>query len=270
MYPMQAGVFGLRPEYVTLRENRAVGRWELDCEELQKALNGNVRVLILNSPQNPTGKVFTREELHFIAECCKRHDLVVITDEIYEHMLYGNSQHHCLVTLDGMREHTIVLNSISKTGHATGWRVGWVLSPRAYTPSIRAIHDSLVIQAPTPLQKGAVRLLGLGDDFYKQIRTNYQKKCDVLMNALQRVGFQVTPPEGSYYLFANYHQVSPLQGLSPADAAMVLIKEIGVASVPGDNFYHSGDGGDQYLRFAFCRGINTLGEAAGRLQALCG
>ena len=268
MYPSQARVFGLRPEYVSLRENPALGKWELDREEFETAINKDARVLVLNTPHNPTGKVFTKEELLFIAECCRRKDLLVITDEIYEHILYGSSEHHCLATFEDMREHTIVLNSISKTGNATGWRIGWVLSPRTYTASIRAIHDSLVIQAPTPLQKGAVHLLGLGNDFYDQIRRTYRKKLGILMTALQQVGFQITPPEGSYYLFANYRQIPVLRELSPTDAAMFLIKKIGVASVPGDNFYQVGNSGDQYLRFAFCRGMDTLGEAARRLQAL--
>ena len=268
MYPSQAQIFGLRPEYVTLRENQAKGRWELDREEVEEAVSRDVKAFVLNTPHNPTGKVFTKDELLFLAECCKRHDLVVITDEVYEHVLYGQSEHYCLAGFDSMRDRTIVVNSISKTGNATGWRVGWVLSPMAYTTRIRSIHDSLVIQAPTPLQKGAVRLLRQANDFYREIGKTYWKKCEILMAALRRVGFQVTPPEGSYYLFANYRQVTALQDLSPMDATLFLLTKVGVASVPGDNFYQVGEIDDPYLRFAFCRGLDTLEEAARRLRAL--
>lgn len=270
MYLSQARVFGLRPEYITLRENTAAGKWELDREEVEAVMSGDVKVLVLNTPHNPTGKVFTRDELDFLAACCKRHDLLVITDEIYEHILYEDAVHYCLAGFNGMRDRTIVVNSISKTGNATGWRVGWVLSPMAYTTAIRSIHDSLVIQAPTPLQKGAVSLLEQEDDLYRQIRKAYRKKCEILMRALRRVGFQFTPPEGSYYLFARYRQVPALEGLSPMDAAMFLLQRIGVACVPGENFYEVGKSDSEYLRFAFCRGINTLKEAARRLLALEG
>jgi aminotransferase len=268
MYPSQCKVFGLRPEYVTLRETPEAGRWEIDRTELEEATGRDVRVLILNTPHNPTGKVFTNDELLFIADLCRRHDLLVITDEIYEHILYGSHRHHCLVTFEGMHDRTIVVNSISKTGNATGWRVGWVISPPAYTPRIRGVHDTLVVQAPTPLQKGAERLLRLGDAFYREIRERYAAKCETLITGLRSVGFRVTPPEGSYYLFTSYRHVPALRDFSPMDAALFLIEKVGVASVPGDNFYAVGNEGDGYLRFAFCRSLDTLREAVQRLSRL--
>ena len=267
MYPSQANIFGLRPQYLTLRENQQEGRWELDRDELKKVADHTTRALILNTPHNPTGKVFTREELIFLADFCQQRDLLVITDEIYEHIIYDDHLHYCLAAFEGMRDRTLVVNSISKTGSATGWRVGWVLSPPAYTNRIRSIHDTLVIQAPTPLQKGAERLLRLDSRFYQDLRKSYVQKRELMVTGLRQAGFQLSPPEGSYYLFANYRQVPSLRHLSPMDAAMALIQKVGVAPVPGDNFYHVGNEGDTYLRFAFCRSLETLREGVRRLLA---
>ncbi len=266
MYPAQAAIFGLRPQYATLRENFARGTWELDRGELEEIVDDTTRVLILNSPHNPTGKVFSRDEMLFIAELCQRRDLLLITDEIYEHIVYDGRRHYCPASFAGMQERTFVVNSISKTGNATGWRIGWVLSPAAYTRRIRSIHDTLVIQAPTPLQKGAERLLGLGDEMYRELARNYNRKRAVLMRALQRAGFRISPPQGAYYLFADYHQVAALRGRGPMEAARYLIEKVGVAPVPGDNFYQVGDEGERYLRFAFCRSIESLLEAGRRLE----
>ncbi len=274
MYPSQARLFGLRPLYVTLREDPAAGQWRLDEAELAKAAARGARVLVLNTPHNPTGKVFTRDELSAIASICQAHDLLVVTDEIYEHILYVDRPHHCLADFEGMRDRTLVVNSISKTGSATGWRVGWILSPPAFTAALRGIHDTLAIQAPTPLQKGAGRLLALGDEFYREMRTGYRDKRDVLMAGLAQAGFHTTPPEGAYYLFADYRRVPALDGLSPMEASMFLIERAGVAPVPGDNFYAAAPAGaargdrDRYLRFAFCRSVDTLREAARRLATL--
>ena len=268
MYPSQARVFGIRPEFISLRDDPDSGHWILDRQELEASLRRDIRALILNTPHNPTGKVFSRSELEFIAASCRRHGVLIITDEIYEHILYGSNQHHCLASLDGMRDHTIVVNSISKTGNATGWRIGWVLSPPAYTQAIRGVHDTLVVQAPTPLQKAAIRLLDMKDEFYRLIKRSYETKKETLLVALREVGFRATSPQGSYYLFANYRQVPGLEALPPMDSAMLLIKERGVAAVPGDNFYHRDPTGDNYLRFAFCRNLKTLQEAAERLSGL--
>ena len=268
MYPLQAAMLGLKPRYITLRENLKDNTGDLCRNELEEAINENTKALVLNTPQNPTGKVFTKDEMEFIASLCKEYDVLVITDEIYEHILYTNQKHHSMASIDGMRERSFIVNAISKMGNATGWRVGWIISPPEYTPTIRGIHDTLVIQSPTPLQKGAERLLRLHDGFYKDIRKGYIEKLKILIEALQRANFTVTPPQGSYYLFANYSNVPALSNLSPTEAAMYLIKETGVASVPGDNFYAVGDFGNSYLRFAFCRSIKTLYEAVKRLETI--
>lgn len=268
MYPSQAGILGLEARFVTLREDRQSGTWVLDMDEVESAISEKTCVLVLNSPHNPTGKVFTEGEMKDIASLCARHNIIVITDEIYEHILYDGRKHVSMAAMSGMRERTLVVNAVSKTGNATGWRVGWIISPPEYTTTIRAIHDNMVIQAPTPLQKGVVRLLELDDTFYRRLPNDYIPKCNVLLEALQKTGFGITPPEGSYYLFADYTNVPALKGMSPMDAAIYLIKEIGVASVPGDNFYQVGNHGDSYLRFAFCRSIESLQEAGRRLSRL--
>ena len=265
MYPSQADLFGLETRYITLREDVASGAWNMDRDELRQAAGPGARAIVLNTPHNPTGKVFSADDLDFIAELCRQRDLFAITDEIYEHIVYDGHKHYCIATFDEMRDRTFVVNSISKTGNATGWRVGWVLSPEPYTERLRGVHDTLVVQAPTPLQKGAERLLRLDDSVFRQTWKSYAQKRQVLMDGLRRAGFQLSPPEGSYYLFANYRQVPALRHLPPVEAAMYLIEKVGVAPVPGDNFYRQGNQGDNYLRFAFCRSIDSLEEAGQRL-----
>ena len=267
MYPAQAEIFGLRPRFITLRERSDRKAWVLDPDDLGRAAAG-ARLLVLNTPHNPTGKVFARDELAAIAQVAVAHDLVVVTDEIYEHIVYDGHRHLSLATLEGMRDRTVVVNSISKMANATGWRVGWVLSPAAYTPRIRAIHDTLVIQAPTPLQKAAAGLLRLDDTYFADVRTGYESKRATLSRALTGAGFRITPPCGAYYLFADYRDVPALRERAPMEAAMFLIERIGVAAVPGDNFYALAGDGDRYLRFAFCRSLETLEEAARRLARL--
>ena len=265
MYPNQASLFGLRCEYVTLREKS--DGWAIDKDEWEAAAK-RAHALILNTPHNPTGKVFSEAELAFIADLCCKRDLFLITDEIYEHILYGDCVHICPATLAGMAERTIVVNAITKTANASGWRVGWVISPEQHTPRIRAIHDTLVVQAPTPLQKGAEHLLRLPDAIFKDVHEPFLQKRDLLLNALQSIGFKITPPDGSYYLFADYRSVPTLCDMNATDAALYMTREIGVTPVPGDNFYATGSAGDQYLRFAFCRTLDNLSEAAKRLKKL--
>ncbi len=268
MYPSQAEILGLVAKYITLLENREKGTWELDYSELEGIITPKTKVLVLNTPHNPTGKVFTLDEMNAIADICKKHNIIVITDEIYEHILYDGRKHICMAAMDGMRERTFVVNAVSKTGNATGWRVGWIISPPEYTTRVRALHDTMVIQSPTPLQKGVVKLLGMDDNFYRNMPNAYARKCQVLTNSIESIGFNVTPPEGSYYLFADYTNVPALKGMSPMDASIFLIKEVGVATVPGDNFFAIGNSGDSYLRFAFCRSIESLEEAARRFKKL--
>ena len=267
MYPAQAEVFGLTPRFVTLREETDGSAWRLDPDELRRAAAG-ARLLVLNTPHNPTGKVFGAGDLETIAELARAEDLVVVADEIYEHIVFDGARHRSIATWPGMRERTVVVNSISKTANATGWRIGWVLAPPHLTPAIRAVHDTLVVQAPTPLQKAAVGLLDMPPAFFRDLPRGYADKRTILGDALRAAGFRMTEPSGAYYFLADYRGVRDLKHLDPLAAAMHLIERVGVAAVPGDNFYGSSADGERYLRFAFCRGRETLVEAAGRLGRL--
>ena len=268
LYPSQAAIFGLVPRFVTLREDRRNGTWRLDRDELRAALTDPaVKAMVVNTPQNPTGKVLGEEDLGLIAELCRTHDRFAITDEIYEHITFDGHRHRCLARFEGMAERTLVVNAISKTGRATGWRVGWVITPPDRTQALRAVHDNLVVQAPTPLQKGAVTLLRQPASFFAGIAEGYREKRDLLVGGLREIGFAATPPDGAYYLFADYRGVPALAAMSPMQAAMHLVEQAGVATVPGDNFYAIGREGDRYLRFAFCRSLDALQEAIERLRA---
>ena len=268
LYPSQAAIFGLVPRFVTLREDRAAGTWRLDRDEVRAVVsNRSVRAIVVNTPHNPTGKVLGVDELSFIAELCRTYDLFAITDEIYEHITFDGHRHSYLAGFDGMAGRTLVVNSISKTGRSTGWRIGWVITPPERTRRLRAVHDNLVVQAPTPLQKGAVSLLRRERAFFGGIADGYRRKRDLLLGGLREVGFAASAPEGAYYLFADYRGVPALSAMSPTDAAMHLIREVGVATVPGDNFYATGNEGDRYLRFAFCRSLETIEAGLDRLRS---
>ena len=268
LYPSQAEIFGLVPRFVTLREDRDVGTWRLDRDEVRSVVSDpSVKAFVVNTPHNPTGKVLNDDELSFIAESCRTYDLFAITDEIYEHITFEGHRHSYLAGFEGMAERTVVVNSISKTGRSTGWRIGWVITPPERTRRLRAVHDNLVVQAPTPLQKGAVSLLRQDRAFFDGIAAGYLRKRDLLLDGLREVGFTASPPEGAYYLFADYRSVPALAAMTPTDAAMHLIREVGVATVPGDNFYATGNEGDRYLRFAFCRSVETIEAGIERLRA---
>ena len=267
LYPSQAEIFGIVPRFVTLREDGEAGTWRLDRDEVRGVVSDpSVKAFVVNTPHNPTGKVLNDDELSFIAEMCRTYDLFAITDEIYEHITFDGHRHSYLAGFEGMAERTLVVNSISKTGRSTGWRIGWVITPRERTRRLRAVHDNLVVQAPTPLQKGAVALLRQDRTFFEGIAEGYRRKRDLLLGGLREAGFAASTPEGAYYLFADYRGVPELAGMSPTDAAMHLIRDVGVATVPGDNFYATGNEGDRYLRFAFCRSIETIEAGLERLR----
>ena len=267
MYPAQAEIFGLVPRFVTLREEEDGTAWRLDPDALRRAAAG-ARLLILNTPHNPTGMVFDADDLSSIAEVARSQDLVVVADEIYEHIVFDGARHRSIAAWPGMRERTIVVNSISKTANATGWRIGWVLAPPHLTPAIRAVHDTLVVQAPTPLQKATVALLDMPAAFFRDLGRGYADRRALLGDALREAGFRMIEPRGAYYYLADYRGVRDLGHLDPLAAAMHLIEQVGVAAVPGDNFYAGSADGARYLRFAFCRGQDTVGDAARRLRRL--
>jgi aminotransferase len=237
----------------------------LDLDRVQAALTPKTRAIVLNTPNNPTGRVLTRDELSGIATLCIGNDLLAITDEIYEHIVF-DGEHVPMATLPSMRERTITVSGASKTFSVTGWRVGTIMAPVAITDAIRKVHDFLTVGAPAPLQEGvAVGLETLGPDFYQDLADGYRARRDLLIGGLQRAGFRCTPPQGAYYVLADFRGLSRESDVS---FARRLTGECGVAPVPGSSFYHAPDLGRHVVRFAFCKTHDMLEAAITRLADL--
>jgi aminotransferase len=271
-YGPDAILSGATPRYVTLHEPDAAARpgsshagWWFDPDELAAAFNNNTKALILNTPNNPTGKVFTREELEAIAALCRKWDVIAISDEIYEHIIYDGHRHVPIATLDGMADRTVTINGLSKTYSVTGWRVGWTISPPALTGAIRKVHDFLTVGAPAPLQEAGAVALGLPDEYYVQLAANYRQRRDVMLDILARHHFTAYKPHGAYYVMTD------IAGFGFGDDvafARHLVKDVGVAAVPGSSFYKTPGAGRTKLRFCFCKRDATLTEADRRLEKL--
>jgi aspartate/methionine/tyrosine aminotransferase len=241
----------------------------LERSRLELAITPATKAIVLNSPNNPTGRVFDRTELAAVAEICVEHDIIAITDEIYEHLHYqGEGAHVPLATFPGMAERTVTVSGLSKTFSVTGWRVGTIVAPPDLTDAIRKVHDFLTVGAPAPLQEAcAVGIEELGKDYYDGLVTEYRDRGEVLVSALRSAGFRCAFPEGAYYVLADF------SGLSDEDDttfAKRLTREAGVASVPGSSFFGSPEGGRTLVRFAFCKRMETLHEASERLVRFAG
>ncbi|MFN7984251.1 MAG: aminotransferase class I/II-fold pyridoxal phosphate-dependent enzyme [Vicinamibacterales bacterium] len=260
-YGPDAILSGATPRYVTLREPD----WTFDPDELAAAFNNRTKAIILNTPNNPTGKVFTAEELTVIARLCQQWDVVAISDEIYEHIVYDDTRHVPIASLDGMAERTVTINSLSKTYSVTGWRVGWTISPPSLTGAIRKVHDFLTVGAAAPLQDAGIVALGLDDSYYRELARSYQRRRDMLLAILERHNFVCYAPRGAYYIMTDIAHFGFDDDVS---FAKYLVKDVGVAAVPGSSFYKSNDGGSTKLRFCFCKRDETLAEADRRLAAL--
>jgi aspartate/methionine/tyrosine aminotransferase len=268
LYPSQCNIFYLEKVYVTLRMGD--GQWELDFEELEEALRGS-KILMLNSPHNPTGKVFKKEELAKIVKLCLKYDVYIITDEIYEHMIYDGTPHFLLPKeFPEITNRTLVCNSIGKSASATGWRLGWCLHPPHVRDTYRAIHDQMTVMSPHPMQHATMTYLQMPDAYFGNLSERYKRRVQTLGNTLSEIGFQVVMPQGAYYLFVDYRQVNVLKGMDAMEATMYLLKNVGVACVPGSNFYGNKDSPEarKYLRFAACRSDADLEEASKRLRKL--
>jgi aminotransferase len=256
---------GATPRYVSLRSPG----WSLDVTELEAAFNDRTKAVIINTPNNPTGKVFSREELQEIARLCRQHDVIAVTDEIYEHILYDEPDrpltHHSMITLDGMRERTVVVNGMSKTYSVTGWRVGWTIAEPAITEAIRKVHDFLTVGAAAPLQEAGAVALSQPASYYSELSDGYRWRRDLLCEALEKVGFVFTPPQGAYYVMTDISGFGYPDDLAFAD---YLVKDVGIAVVPGSSFYSDRERGSQQVRFAFCKRRGTLEEAARRLASI--
>jgi aminotransferase len=238
--------------------------WKLDPEKLRAAFSDRTRAIVVNTPHNPTGRVFTREEISLIAELCIKHDAIAITDEIYEHIRYAGS-HHVLATWPGMRERTVTISGLSKTFSCTGWRLGYAIAPPEFTSPIRKVHDFLTVGAPAPLQAAGAVGMAFDADYYNHIALDYRARRDTMVAALNEGGFKFSAPEGAYYILADFSELSDMRG---TEFALWLAKEVGVATVPGTSFYHVPAMGETVTRFAFCKKPETLERAAERLATL--
>ncbi|MBH8563107.1 aminotransferase class I/II-fold pyridoxal phosphate-dependent enzyme [Nostoc sp. CENA67] len=260
-YGPDAILAGATPRYVTLHPPD----WTFDQTELRQAFNDNTKAIIINTPHNPTGKVFTREELTLIAELCQKWDVLAFTDEIYEHILYDDTQHIALATLPGMEERTITINGLSKTYSVTGWRVGYILANPQLTGAIRKVHDFLTVGAPAPLQRAGVAAMQLPPTYYQELAKLYHNKRDTILNILDEIDIPYFIPKGAYYVFAD---ISKFGYKNDIEFTNHLIKNIGIAVVPGSSFFNQPDKGKSFIRFCFSKKPETLQAAANNLLKL--
>lgn len=265
-YGPDAVLSGAKPVFVKLRPpTTADGEWTFDERELRAAFHHQTKAIILNTPNNPTGKVFTRAELELIRNLCVEFNVLAITDEIYEHILYDGTQHISMARLEGMSERTVTINGLSKSYSVTGWRVGWAVAPPAITNAIRKVHDFLTVGAPAPLQEAGAAALGLPPAYYENLANGYKARRDRLIPALTEAGFQCFRPRGAYYVMTD---ISGFGFTDDVEFTKYLVKEIGVAAVPGSSFYNNPRDGAKQVRFAFCKKDATLDEAGRRLRKL--
>jgi aminotransferase len=250
---------GATPRFVTLHEPD----WSFDPQELSKTFNNNTKAIILNTPNNPTGKVFSYEELKFISDLCMKWGVIAVTDEIYEHILYDGAKHISIASLPGMREQAITINSISKTYSLTGWRVGWAIASARLTASIRKVHDFLTVGSPHPLQEAAAMALRIDRGYYRTLAEQYRERRDFLLQALKDAGFRVYRPHGAYYIMTD---VGHLGFTDDVKFAFYLVEKIGLATVPGSSFYSASSLGSTKIRFCFPKKMETLQQATRKLQ----
>jgi len=258
-YTPSAILAGATPRPVTLGPGFA-----LDEEALKEALNERTKLVIVNTPHNPSGKVFGRDELRVIADLCEDFGAIAITDEIYEHILYDGREHVSLATLGSMAESTVTISGVSKTYTATGWRVGYTIADQTLTNAIRKVHDYMTLCAPAPLQEASVSALKLPKAFYEDLAASYQKKRDFMTKGLRDLGFEFFFPEGSYYILADFSSLSRLEDTKFASSMTV---DCGVAVVPGSSFFADPRKGHKLVRFSYSKKDSTLSSAMGKMRA---
>lgn len=235
----------------------------LDMDRVAEAFNPRTRAIILNTPNNPTGRVLSRTEMEGLAELCQRYDVIAFTDEIYEQIFY-DGEHVPMMTLDGMRSRTITISGASKTFSVTGWRIGTIVAPADLTAAIRKVHDFLTVGAPAPLQEGvAAGLESLDQSYYDELKRDYRQRRDVLCSGLSEAGFACVPPSGAYYVLADFSALSEDEDVPFAEW---LTRDVGIATVPGSSFYRTEGAGSRLVRFAFCKTQDLLEEAVRRLR----
>ena len=239
--------------------------WTFDLDELAKVFNDRTKAIILCNPNNPTGTVFSRDDLEAIAALCRKWNVIAITDEIYEHILYDGREHVAMATLDGMRERTVTISGMSKTYAVTGWRIGTMIAPPHLTHAFRQVHDFVSIGAAAPLQEAGAFAYRMPRAYYKKLADDYQARRDRLCSALLKVGFDLEPPRGAYYVMANIEAFGATDDVAFCHH---LVRNLGVATVPGSSFFHDKALGRQYIRFCFCKRDETLDAAIERLGKL--
>ncbi len=260
-YNPDAHICGAERKFVKLRPPD----WRFDRAELRAAFSNKTKAIILCSPNNPTGHVFEREDLEYIAELCQEFDCLAITDEIYEHILYDGTTHIPMMQIPGMRDRTVLVNSMSKTYAVTGWRVGWVLASPDLSDSIRKVHDFLTVGAAAPLQQAGAVALSLPDSYYTELAADYTKRRDAMLEVLTGAGFRCFHPHGAYYIMTD---ISGFGYPDDMEFARHLIEDVGVAAVPGSSFFEDPADGSQLIRFCFCKKYETLEEAKHRLKKI--
>ncbi len=256
---------GATPRYVKLEKPE----WTYDVEKLKDSFNSNTKAIIINTPNNPTGKIFGEEELKTIADLCIDYDAIAITDEIYEHIVYDGKSHISMASLDGMERNSITINSISKTFSLTGWRVGWAIASEEINNEIKKVHDFLTVGAPAPLQEAAAFALSMDNGYYKHLAEFYGNARDTLFNALEHTGLEPIKPKGAYYIMTECEEYMKEHDLNnSSELAIHLIKNVGIATVPGESFFSQPNGGKHITRFCFCKKEDTISHAAKRLEKL--
>ena len=260
-YGPDAILSGASPRFVKLQPPN----WDFDRDELARAFTSKTKAIILNTPNNPTGKVFTREEMEFVRDLAVKHNAFVITDEIYEHIIYDGAEHISIASLEGMRDRAITINGMSKTYAVTGWRVGWAIAPPEASAAIRKVHDFLTVGAAAPLQEAGALALKLPDEYYLQLAETYRLKRDFICELLEQAGFRCFVPRGAYYVMTD---VSGFNYPDDVTFAKYLVEKIGVAVVPGSSFFNDPADGKNLVRFTFCKTEKTLRAAAEKLAKL--
>lgn len=258
-YKASVHMAGAIPRVVTLK----APHWRFDPDQVRRAFSARTRLLLLNTPHNPTGKVFNREELRLLADLCIEHDVICIADEVYEHMVYDGA-HIPIATLPGMRERTVTLSSLGKSFSLTGWKIGWAAAPPPLTHAIRTAHQFITFAVSTPLQHAAATALGAGPEYYEDLLASYRRKRDYLCKELTRIGFEVRAPAGTYFVMAGFRPFSFEDDISFCKHLISL----GVAAIPPSVFYDTPQTGKGYVRFAFCKRDETLQAAVARLEKL--
>jgi aspartate/methionine/tyrosine aminotransferase len=252
---------GATPKYVRL----SPPDWTFDPGDLERAFSNRTRAIVINTPTNPTGKVFTTDELSTIARLCQRFDVIAISDEIYEHIVFDGHAHVPIASLPGMAERSVTIGGLSKTYSVTGWRIGWAIAPETLTNGIRKMHDFLTVAAPTPLQEAGALALGLPDSYYRDMSAGYQRLRDWLVSILERKGFVCYRPSGAYYLMTD---ISAFGYANDVEFAKYLVRDVGVATIPGSSFYCDPRDGASLIRFCFSKRDATIQEAERRLERL--